>query len=90
MYYCGLDVSLRLTSICILDREGKIVKEVKAASDPDAIGAVLRGTGLSFERVGLEAGSDVVVACRRPARAGLADRLHRRAACFGLVAGRLP
>ena len=57
MWYCGLDVSLRETAICIVDGDGKILKEAKVASDPEAIAGFLRDSGFTCERVGLEAGS---------------------------------
>jgi hypothetical protein len=38
-HYVGLDVSLKLTAICIVDRTGKIVREGVVASDPEAIAA---------------------------------------------------
>ena len=34
MFYCGLDISLRKTSVCIVDRDGAIAKETTVASDP--------------------------------------------------------
>src|SRR5271166_3454534 len=55
-HYAGIDVSLALSSICIVDAKGTIVREVKVASDPDVVVAFLCGLGLSIERVGLEAG----------------------------------
>jgi transposase len=55
-HYVGLDVSLEATSVCVVDETGAIVWECKAASDPDAIGQVLRECGHSFKRAGLEAG----------------------------------
>jgi transposase len=54
--YAGLDVSLELTSICVVDEEGRMVLEVKVASEPDAIAHALRGAAGDFVRVGLEAG----------------------------------
>ena len=36
-HYVGLDVSLKLTAICIVDRTGKIEREGVVASDPEAI-----------------------------------------------------
>jgi transposase len=57
MFYCGLDISLRKTSICIVDRDGAIVKEATVASDPEAIGQALRDSGRPLERIGIEAGS---------------------------------
>jgi transposase len=57
MYCCGLDVSLRTTALCVVDGDGRIVKEAKLASDPDAIADFLRGLGLPLERIGLEAGA---------------------------------
>jgi transposase len=55
-YYAGLDVSLDETSICIVRHDGSIVTEGTAATDPEAIGAFLRSSGLRFRRIGLEAG----------------------------------
>ena len=53
--FAGLDVSLEETAICIVDETGKVIRELRAASDPDALIETLTATGLSFERVGLEA-----------------------------------
>ena len=53
MYCCGLDVSLRNTAVCVVDGDGRIVKEAKVVSDPEAISDFLRGLGLAFERIGL-------------------------------------
>ena len=40
-YYAGLDVSMKDTHVCVLDREGALVFEAKAASMPEAIKATL-------------------------------------------------
>ena len=55
-YFAGLDVSLKDTSVCIVDETGKIVREVKVASEPDALLAVLRSPHYHFNRIELEAG----------------------------------
>ena len=34
-HFVGLDVSVKDTSICIVDDTGRIVREVKAASEPE-------------------------------------------------------
>jgi transposase len=33
-YFAGLDVSVKETSVCIVDDPGKITREVRVASDP--------------------------------------------------------
>lgn len=55
-HYAGLDVSLELTSVCIVDERGTIVCEVKVASEPEALIRFLRAQELVIVRVGLEAG----------------------------------
>jgi len=52
----GIDVSLELSSVCILDATGKIVKEAKVASEPGALTTFLTRLNLPLTRVGLEAG----------------------------------
>lgn len=54
-YYAGLDVSLEETAICVVDETGRLVKETRAASEPRALLAALRGIDLPLERIGLEA-----------------------------------
>jgi transposase len=54
-YYAGLDVSLEETAICVVDERGQLVKETRAASEPQALIIALQGTGLPLERIGLEA-----------------------------------
>ncbi len=54
--FAGLDVSLELTSVCVVDEEGRMVREAKVASEPDAIIRELRSTSGDYVRVGLEAG----------------------------------
>jgi len=55
-YFAGLDVSVKETSVCIVDDAGKIVQEVRVASEPEALLQVLTNTIYRFKRVGLEAG----------------------------------
>ena len=55
-HFAGLDVSVKDTSICIVDGTGRIVREVKVASEPEALLAVLGNPAYHFKRIGLEAG----------------------------------
>jgi hypothetical protein len=55
-HFAGMDVSVKETSVCIVDDTGKIVREVKVASEPEALLAVLKNPAYRFKRIGLEAG----------------------------------
>jgi transposase len=55
-HYAGIDVSLELSSVCVVDAQGKIVKEAKVASEPEALVSFFKGLGFPMERIGLEAG----------------------------------
>src|SRR6266487_4575841 len=55
-HYIGLDVSVKSTSVCIVDKAGTVIREVKVATKPVAILAVLTEEALAIERIGLEAG----------------------------------
>ena len=55
-HFAGLDVSVKETSVCVVDDAGRIVREVKVASEPEALLQVLMNPGYHFKRIGLEAG----------------------------------
>ena len=55
-HYAGLDVSIKDTSVCVIDDSGRLVCEVKVESEPEAIVAVLADEAFSIKRIGLEAG----------------------------------
>src|SRR5450759_1348823 len=55
-HFAGLDVSVKETSVCIVDDTGRIVREVKVASEPEALLPVLKNPAYRFKRIGLEAG----------------------------------
>lgn len=55
-YYAGLDVSVKETSVCVLDQSGRVCREVKVPSHPDDVARVLADPACPLERVGLEAG----------------------------------
>ena len=46
-YFAGLDVSLEETAICVVDEVGRMIKEARATSEPDALHVTLA----SFEFV---------------------------------------
>ena len=50
-HFAGLDVSVKETSVCIVDDTGKIVREVKVASEPEALLAVLKNSAYHFKRL---------------------------------------
>ena len=54
-YFAGLDVSLEETAICIVDETGKILREARTTSEPEALVAFFGACGMEMERIGLEA-----------------------------------
>jgi transposase len=55
-HYAGIDVSLEYSSVCVVDANGKIVREDKVASMPAALIGWFTTLGHELARIGLEAG----------------------------------
>jgi transposase len=55
-YFAAIDVSLELSSVCVVDSTGQIVREAKVASEPEVLVRLFRESGLTYTRIGLEAG----------------------------------
>ena len=51
-HFAGLDVSVKETSVCIVDDTGRIVREVKIASEPEALLQVLENPIYGLKRIG--------------------------------------
>src|SRR6266436_5620917 len=67
-HFAGLDVSVKETSICIVDDTGRIVREVKVASEPEALLQVLGNPIYRFKRMDW-----------KPGRNGFSARLPKQA-----------
>src|SRR6201993_739524 len=55
-HYVGLDVSLKQTSICVVNQAGSIVREGIVDSEPEAIATFVRLNAPGAVRIGLETG----------------------------------
>jgi len=55
-HYAGIDVSLTESSVCVVDATGKIAREIKVASEPEALVEFFAELELPVVRIGLEAG----------------------------------
>ncbi|SFU22761.1 transposase [Mesorhizobium sp. YR577] len=55
-HYAGLDVSVKETSICIVNETGVICREIKVASHPEDLVQALKNPEWRLVRIGLEAG----------------------------------
>ncbi len=55
-HYAGIDVSLECSSVCVVDASGKIIREGKVPSEPEALIAWFGSLGFELTRIGLEAG----------------------------------
>jgi transposase len=80
-HFAGLDVSVKETSICIVDDTGRIVREVKVVSEPEALLQVLENPIYRFKRIGLEAGPLSQWLFSALAEAGLPAICVRRGTC---------
>lgn len=52
----GLDVSVKETSVCIVDEAGTVCRELKVPSHPDDLVGILKAPAWRLVRIGLEAG----------------------------------
>src|SRR5262245_7229265 len=55
-HYAAIDLSLELSSVCIVDATGKVLQEAKAETRPEALAKFFKDFGLPLTRIGLEAG----------------------------------
>jgi transposase len=74
-HYAGIDVSLECSSVCVVDATGKIIREGKVASEPEALIEWFGSLGLKLVRIGLEAGPTSQWLYAEMKQAGLAMEL---------------
>ena len=86
-HFAGLDVSVKETSICILDDTGRIVRGVKVGSKPEALLKFLGKEAYHLKQIGLEAGPLSQWLYSAPAEAGLpvicVETRHKRVVLKG-------
>src|ERR1700758_2871496 len=54
--YAGIDVSLECSSVCVVEANGRILREGKGAGGAEGLVVLFRSSGFALERIGLEAG----------------------------------
>ncbi len=74
-HFAGLDVSVKETSVCIVDDTGKFVREVKVASEPEALLAVLKKPRLPLQANWIGSWTAVTMAVQRCRRSGVTGGL---------------
>src|SRR5215472_5775493 len=88
--HAGNDVSLEWSSVCVVDASGKIVREIKVASEPEVLIEFFKGLSFPVTRIGLEAGPLSQWLHAGLGRAGfetvLLETRNVKAALYGLVA----
>jgi transposase len=72
-HYGGIDVSLEPSSVCVVNVQGKIVKEAKAASEPEALVTFFEALRFAVMQIGLEAGLET-----RHVKAALSVKTDRK------------
>src|SRR3954464_11984361 len=55
-HFAGLDVSVKETSVCVVDDAGKVILEQKVPTEPADIIALLTSLDVTYSRIGIEAG----------------------------------
>jgi transposase len=55
-HYAGIDVSLESSSVCVVDATGRVVREAKIGSEPEALVGWFCQLDVELARIGLEAG----------------------------------
>ncbi len=84
--YVGLDVSLKETSICVVDGKGEIVSEGTVISEPAAIAEFIKAKADGAKRIGLETGPTTTWLWHELRALGLPviciDARHAKAALF--------
>jgi transposase len=78
--FVGLDVSQKLTAICVVDETGRRLWRGQCATDPGQIERMVKGHAGEDARVGIETGPmtpwpDDALACARAARSRARHRL---------------
>ena len=69
-YFAGLDVSVKETSLCIVDDTGGIVREARLASEPEALLVALMNRAHRFKPDWIGSRTAVAVALQRSRRSG--------------------
>ena len=54
--HAGIDASLDLSSVCVVDKTGRIMREAKVPSEPEALVGFFDQLGVPMTRIGLAAG----------------------------------
>ena len=86
-HFAGLDVSVKETSVCILDDTGKILKEVKVASEPQALLKVLGKSRLPLQADRTGSRTVITMAIQRSRQSRVTSDLCGNAAHAGGVEG---
>ena len=64
-HYAGIDVSLERSSVCVVDSSGRIIREAKVASEPEALVGFFGQLGLPAGPDRAGGGAALAVAARR-------------------------
>src|SRR5260370_18595035 len=70
-HYVGLDVSLKQTSICVVNQVGSVVREGVVDSEPEAIATFVRSKAPGAVRIALETGPTATWLCTDLKQLGL-------------------